>query len=178
MYFSEGTYRLTRSGGPLGTASDLIYDEVFETNLKQEAFFAEFSYQISDQLELTIGGRHYKYERDRLLLQTGLFGDNLADGGQGGAFEASGNSYKANLSYKTLDDHLVYLQWAEGFRPGNNNTLAPDDLCDVNDDGILDGTSVPMKDFFDSDVLETVELGVKSQFLENRLQVNAASLPK
>lgn len=161
-------------GFPLGVGNALFSDEFVATSLKQDAFFAELSYDINDQLELTLGGRRYDYERERLYLVTGLFGDNLADGGSQSGFSESGSTYKAKLAYQMSDDNLLYAQWSEGFRPGSTNSPAPASICDTNNDGVLDGTNVPIRDFFDSDTLESYELGIKSTSLNGRFRVNAA----
>ncbi len=47
--------------------------------------------------------------------------------------------------------------------------------CDVNNDGLLDGTSTEIRDFFDSDDTENFELGLKLTLLDNRMQINAAA---
>ena len=172
-----GDLALSPFGTPLGATNALFSDEFFELSLTQKAFYAELSYDITDQLKVTVGGRRYDYERDRFYLVTGLFdptGANLAAGGQKSAADASGTTYKANASYHLNDNNMFYAQWAEGFRPGGTNNPAPATLCDVNNDGILDGTNVSIRDFFDSDTLESYEFGAKSTLLEGRLQVNAA----
>ena len=68
----------------------------------------------------------------------------------------------------------MYLQWSEGFRLGNTSYPIPKVICDVNDDGILDGTNAPIEENFDSDNTESFEFGAKFSLLDDRLQINAA----
>jgi iron complex outermembrane receptor protein len=67
-----------------------------------------------------------------------------------------------------MNDLMVYASWAEGYKTGGwttrlSNPLPPDPVTGV----------VPAPDF-DEEVARTIELGVKSQILDSRLQLNAA----
>ena len=175
VYISfAGDIPLSPFGAPFSSDNPMFSDEFADRNLEQRAFFAEFSYDFSEQVTLTAGGRHFNYERESLAIAAGAFGNTLATGGITTNSEESGTNYKINLSYTPSDDSLLYVQWAEGFRPGNVVNPAPANLCDLDDNGILDGTSVEIRDSFDADNLETYELGIKSTLMENRLQVNAS----
>jgi outer membrane receptor protein involved in Fe transport len=108
------------------------------------AAFGEVSFDITDKLTLTGGGRVYKFDNSLV----GFFG--YSDGfsgstGVAGCFTGpiiSGTPctnldkstsdtdfiHKLNLTYKVSDDALVYATWSRGFRPGGINrrgTLPP-----------------------------------------------------
>jgi len=103
-------------------------------------------------------------------------GGTLGESDVSGKIDESGESFKANLSYEFDEDILLYAQWVEGFRLGNVTALLPPSLCDVNNDGILDGTNTSNTDpFFESDSVKNIELGIKWTLLDNRLQINAAA---
>ena len=169
-----GDISLSPFGTPFSPTNAMFSDEFNGSNFEQTAFFAELSYDITEQLTLTAGGRNYDYERTSLAIATGAFGETLATGGVVTKSDDSGTNYKVNLAYQPSDDNLFYVQWAEGFRPGNVVNPPAANLCDVNDDGILDGTDVEIRDSFDADSLETYEFGVKSTLMDNQLQVNAS----
>ncbi len=157
---------------PFGAVSQFDYN-VEDKSVKQKAIFGEVSYEFTEKMELTLGGRWFEYERDNNLGGVGIF--------TGSPFEIanlkskeSGANYKVNMSYRPDDDTLIYGQWAEGFRLGNTQDRLPS-FCDGDEDGIFDGTGLPITDSFDSDTLENFELGSKLTLLDNRLQVNASA---
>ena len=169
-FYATGDLALSLIVNPVDSTNPLIFDQVVNRPLEQLAFFGEVSYDISDQLTFTGGLRRFDYERSQHVVSSGAFGNS----DDSSIFDEAGTSFKANLSYAPNEDTLVYAQWAEGFRLGNAVIPPPATLCDVNNDGILDGTNTPIKDSFDSDSTESIELGVKLALLDNRLQINAA----
>ena len=164
---------LTLFGGPYFPDSFLFAKVDTDRSIEQLAFYGEVSYQFSEELTFTFGGRQFDYERTTAPFQRGLFG--TADASDGNTFDESDVSLKANLSYTPDDSTLIYGQWSEGFRLGNTNAAINTDLCDKDNNGILDNTDATITDGFDSDASENYELGAKLGFLDNRLQVNAAA---
>jgi len=79
------------------------------------------------------------------------------------------------VKYTPNEEILIFSNWAEGFRLGGTNSISPfaRNNCDVNNDGVLDGTEAPFRDSFDSDSTQNLEVGAKLTLLENRLQLNA-----
>ena len=171
--FFAGDPASNNFGDPVGTGDAILNDANLTASLDQTAFFLELSYDITDAMELTVGSRRYDYKRTSLFLSQGLFGTNLDDGGDDNDADETGSNHKVNLKYEISDDSIVYAQWAEGFRPGNTNVLPPADICDVDNNLILDGTDVPFSNSFDADTLESYEFGLKSTLLDKRLTVNA-----
>jgi outer membrane receptor protein involved in Fe transport len=151
-----------------------LFTLVRDNEITQNAFFGEVSYDFSDQLQLTLGSRRFDYDkRDRDTL------DGFFAGGFSQTDQKSGEKdalYKANFSYTPNEDSLIYLQWGEGFRLGTPIVPAPASLCDVNPaDGLFDGTNVPIDTgSVDADNIESVELGGKFTFIDNRLTLNAS----
>ena len=155
---------------PFDASNPQIVEQTFDRTLEQLSFYSELSYDLTEQLTLTGGLRRFDYERTLHYFLSGStgFSDDFSE------IEESGTSFKVNLSYQVNDHALIYGQWAEGFRLGNSVVAPPTDLCDVNNDGILDGTNTEIRESFDSDNTESFELGVKLGLLEERLQINAA----
>ena len=141
---------------------------------RDAAVFGEANFDITDHLTATAGIRHYTF--DNTLY--GFYGFNsTVDSGEGvgscfpgsqpfrggpcvdldGKSEGSGNSPKLNLSYKFDPDHLLYVTWSKGFRPGG-----------VNRNG--GGTLPP----YQPDYLTNYELGWKTTWFDHRLRFNGA----
>lgn len=153
-------------------------DNVFTLNdgvtIEQKAIFGEVSYEINEQLMATIGGRWFDYSRDNSELRSGAFNGGVSTSRILDSDE-TGTNFMANITYTPNDDALIYAQWSQGFRLGRPASVAPASVCDTNNDGLLDGTSVPV-DAGDlgSDTLDSYESGAKLTLLDNRLTLNAA----
>ncbi|MDB9724457.1 TonB-dependent receptor [bacterium] len=163
-YGTPGTeYGFTDNDGiGFGDTSFLDYQQL--------ALFGELSYQLNDALELTVGARHFDYDREDVRVDAGGFYPSespLVDSSQ------KGEIYKANLSFTPNDNTLLYLQWAEGFRLGRGQGLPDASACDVNNDGFLDHTGGRLEPDIGPDFTENVELGAKFTLLDNRLTLNA-----
>ena len=157
------------SSNPLGDTR-LLNDYDFDRSYDQLAFYGELSYDITERLELSVGARRFDYERVNKRKGNGIFGpDDSTD-----TTDEQDTSLKANISYQVNDDTLLYGQWAEGFRLGSTNSFVSPETCDVNNDGLLDGTSAPIEDGFGSDTLENFELGAKLTLLDGSLQATGA----
>jgi outer membrane receptor protein involved in Fe transport len=133
---------------------------------RDQAVFAEVSYDLTPKFTVTGGLRHFKYDNS-LGGFTGL-GLHNPLGIAGGLGEANpncvqpgwygapclsfnkdvsdtGNTFKLNFNYKIDDSKLVYTTWSKGFRPGGVNRV---------------GTLPP----YQADFLTNIELGWKMTF--------------
>ncbi len=152
-----------------------IYLNQFDRVDTDDAIFGNVSYDITDNLELTVGARFFKPE----VTVKGFFGfgQGFTDAGWSSNGEnkcASQEDYKeapclnvdkgidesenigrANLTWKMTEDAMVYATWSEGYRPGgiNRNPDAGD---------------------YKSDFLTNWEAGWKTQWNDNTLQFNGA----
>ncbi len=144
-----------------------------ERTLEQRAAFGEVSWKFLPALTLTVGARAYEYERNyqadsvNPLTPPGAFHtDDTSD--------ASGTSFRANLGYKPNENALLFATWSQGFRLGRPQPQAAD-YCDVDSDGIIDGTSVSVASTgrINSDEVDNVEVGGRFSLLERRLTIDA-----
>lgn len=137
---------------------------------KQTATFAEVSWEFLPQFTLTGGVRAYDYDRTRSDVRSGFFGTSSTKFDT----DASGASYRSNLSYKPSNDVLVYAGWSQGFRLGQpvGAGLSPE-LCDVDRNGVVDGTNVSLESttHVDSDELDNYELGGKFTLFDRRMMI-------
>ena len=147
-----------------------ILDDI--QNVEQLAIFGEASYDLTDKLEVAFGGRHFDYEQS---LETDRDGSLNGGASQSrGSEEHNGENFKASLKYELTSNINLYSQWAQGFRLNTATPNIPPAVCDVDNDGLLDGTSVPINAKAGPDTLNNYEIGAKATGLDGRLAVNAA----
>ena len=142
-------------------------------SLKQTAAFGEASYEIIDGLTATGGMRYYKYTRN---VATETYGEFFGDSSEALRAKSDGTTLRANLSWKPSDDAMVYATWSEGFRLGKPQPGLPAGVCDVNNDGIIDGSNVTIEStkLTRSDKVKNYEIGTKFGLFQNRLTASAA----
>jgi iron complex outermembrane receptor protein len=168
-FYFNGTLRNPFPGAPslIGVASD-------RRELQQKAAFGEVSWRFLPALTLTGGARYYDYERTRLFVTSGplLGSTNVLS-----QADATGTNFRGTLSYNPIAGVLLYAGWSEGFRLGiPTGAGLPVSICDVNNDGIVDGTNstIDSTKSLNSDEVESFELGGKFVLLDRRLTIDAA----
>lgn len=136
------------------------------------AAYTDLRYALTDQLTLR-GGVRFTHDNGNLdnyksqaVGSDGVVVANLIPGSTtdlnataSREFQMSNLSGKFGIDYKTEDGHLIYLSYSRGYRGSSFNAQAffnPQEL------------SVAQPETLDS-----TELGIKTQFFDHRLQVNA-----
>ena len=125
------------------------------------AAFGEVSFDITDKLTLTGGGRVYKFDNSLVGFfgysagfssrtgEAACFAPTIIAGSPCTNLDKSTSDtdfiHKLNLTYKVTDDVLLYGTWSRGFRPGG-----------INRRGTLDP--------YGPDTLDNYELGWKTSF--------------
>lgn len=138
---------------------DLWYltDQVREDD--QTALFGEVTYDFTDKLALTLGGRYFETESS--LSGTSGYGA-IAPGfpiiDVNTDVDDSGSIFKFNASYQLTDNKLFYLTVSEGYRPGGINR---------------DETAV-VERTYDADYVTNYEFGWKTLSDDQRLKFNGA----
>ena len=166
----------------------------FSRTYTQEAIFASVDFDIiPDKLTFTVGTRYYTIDNEKLgsnygsffcknyvgtqivtedpcdFPPNGPFGTNL-DEQDPHSNSVSDFKSRVNLSWNVTDDAMLYATWSEGFRTGGfNRGPGSGALNDIN--GVAQWF-VPLE--YESDDLLNVELGWKTQLMDNRLQFNGA----
>jgi iron complex outermembrane recepter protein len=158
----------------LGAPSDVPFYSRIPYDFTQFAAFAEFSFDLTERLNGTIGGRYYDFSEDRILYFGGLFADS--DGlpteptnGPGSA-DDDGFLPRVLFSYDVGDNVQLNAQAAEGFRLGGINDPLNTPLCSPEDLVTFGG-----RDSFESETLWNYELGAKIGFADGRAQLNIAA---
>ncbi len=152
-------------------------DLIFITNQPEEveelAIFGEITWDVTDRISLTAGGRWYDTEVEFEAISDGFA--NSGPSAFGGKQSESGFNPKVMAAMDVTDDVNVYASAAKGFRIGGVNgqlspTLCGDELEEFERLGI-DPDSLRT---YDSDDLWSYELGIKSTLADNRVSLNAA----
>ena len=130
--------------------SDLPYD------IKQFAVFGEVSYDLTDALTVTAGGRYYDFEEERVITTGGLFANG--DAGVVDRTASDGFTPRLLVSYDVSEDVTINAQASKGFRLGGVNDPLNTPLCNATDLALFGG----FQDYSD-ETLWNYELGVKTQ---------------
>lgn len=115
---------------------------------------------LDSRLHLTLGARWSKDERRASLGKT-TAPANASDGQSTGKISFTDFSPSAVAAFDLSDDVNVYAKLVRGYKTGGFNTRASS--FESFDRG------------FDEETLLSFELGIKSQFWDNRLRLNAAA---
>ena len=150
---------------PINTT--LSYTDTFKRSVEQTALFGEFSYDVTDQLTLGAGIRWSEFERE--TRNRDAFPEGLPPFA-GGGIEANGSMYSLGKSDDTLykfsatytidDDKMVYALFSQGYKIGGVNSPRA-------------AATGQVGETFDADYMDNYEIGIKSNWRDNRLQVNA-----
>ena len=130
----------------------------YRNHVTEKAIFGEVSYDIVDQLTLTLGGRVFEYRtRSQATLAPNV---NLvpAFDYKPAADKQSDFIPKASLTYKPDDDFMVYALYSEGFRIGGLNVFA------------LPYPDLPQS--FGSDTTKNYEIGTRFDLIDGTLSVD------
>jgi len=141
----------------------------------EKAAYGELGFKITSAWQVTVGGRHYKYDVDQTnltdlpLLNKGPyeFSPTIRTGTTGD----SGSLFKFNTSYKITSDIMTYATVSQGYRLGGFNPVAP--CPDVLNPGKQYVCALPKERQFLPDKTLNKELGLRTQWLDHRLTINA-----
>jgi len=153
---------------PVAPLNDIWYIDNYDREITQIAAFGEVDYNFTDNLKMTVGLRWFEF--DRLVVSDqqwppGLPVEGILLDGESAFVEEgteSDTALKLGLSYALDDDKMVYALYSEGFRLGGDNNAK---AVRIN--------FVPAK--YAPDSLSNYEAGIKSEWFDNRLQLNATA---
>jgi iron complex outermembrane recepter protein len=154
----------------------ILADQEFTISRPSTALYGEAVYDITDALSITVGLRYtwdkVKYSNARTLLYD-LAGTGVIASLVPYSFPYNPNLPRVNqkrstgeftgrvvLDYKFSDDILGYASYSRGYRAGTFNGLAYQDTSQVY--------------FLEPEKVNAYEAGLKSRFLDNRVQLNLA----
>ncbi len=137
---------------------EVVSRTITEAESESWSAFVQGNYAITDRARLTLGGRYTSDEREMEGTQgsLGAPGDFLTYD-----YDDSDFNYLVSLDYVFSDDVMGYVNTATGYRSGGA-ALSPDE-----NDPTRWGS-------FDPEEVTNYEAGLKSEWLNNRLRINAA----
>ena len=151
---------------PAQNPGNIWYRDLYDREVTQLAAFGEVDYNFTDNLKMTAGARWFEYDRltinDRQWPLYMPVEAILVEGETTSIEEGkeSDTTWKVGMSWNLSDDKMVYGLYSQGFRLGGSNNPK---AVRVN--------FVPS--LYEPDKLHNYEIGIKSEWLDNRLQVNA-----
>uniref|UniRef100_UPI0025CD0A0C TonB-dependent receptor n=1 Tax=Phenylobacterium sp. TaxID=1871053 RepID=UPI0025CD0A0C len=141
---------------------------------KSYSAFADVSYDVTDQLSISVGGRytHDKktgqvYRQNFTGLKSPLFGNPTAVAGLIRSNFTSSDTYekftpRVSVKYEITPDVSTYVSYSQGFKSGG---------FDMRADAILTPTSV---NGYQPEKVDSFEGGLKGYFFDRRLSLNTA----
>lgn len=184
LFFQAGYFRFTENntvdsglfnldmtgpfapGGPLeALAQPDQYGIKFDYKIRtrSQAVFAQIDYDLTDQLEISLGGRYTWDKKDRtgqaLLFLPALASPfapalRLTTPGDGHLSDSQ-PTWHAGLNYRPMPNTLIYAKYDRGYKSGGFNSNGS-------------SASVP----YDPEQLDAFEIGTKNSLLGNTLQIN------
>ena len=146
-----------------------LYNSDERGKTTSKALFAQFIYNVTDQFNITVGGRQSWDKKAHSyipVLPTALY-DTMS------LYKDDGISFKnfsmeLGAQYKITPDKQVYFRYAEGYRSGGFQGL-PSFICPT--DACFQAAQNPYK----PETVETYEIGLKGDFMDRRLRVNLSA---
>lgn len=146
--------------------SDFFYSQDDTRKIEQLAFFGEVNYDFTDQLTVTAGARWFQFEREGSIKIGNPFSTPPAGAEPENGLtvidpaDSTDQVFKLGVQYAVDDDKMIYALWSQGFRLGGTNAIRSG------------GNYIPPE--YDADTMDNYEAGFKTEWLDNRLQVNTS----
>ncbi len=150
------------------------------------SIFGDFTYDISDQLSVSVGGRYTSDKRNARILRT-TFVNGFSDQFDGAGipilvtsdFDDSDTfkefTPRASISWKPDENHNIYFTYSRGFKGGGFDPRGQTNATpDFDQDGTISADEVFNFLQFDPETVDSYELGWKGSLLDNRLNVSVA----
>jgi iron complex outermembrane recepter protein len=145
---------------------------------KTSAVFAHGILHVTDRFDVSLGVRYNEDEKDYTYLRKNPDGSAIQPcigppgtpgnppncliaslNGVSSRFEGTRTDYRAALSFRWTDNLMTYAQYSTGYKGGGVNPRPFYGVQAIT---------------FEPETLEAIEVGLKSQFFNDRLRVNAA----
>lgn len=158
-----------------------------DVNTKTWAIYGDFTYDITGQLQLSVGGRFTHDRRRATVIRANyLFGPSPALGGTGVQLGALTSNFqgedtfeeftpRASLSFQPDDNNTIYASYSRGFKgggfdPRGLSTAAPD----LNGNGVREPNEIFDYFQFEPEQVTSYEVGYKANLFDRRLRLAIA----
>ncbi len=153
------------------------------------SIFGDFTYDLTDTISVSLGGRYTSDKRSSRVLRTtfiGGFSDLFVPDGPAipiavtSDFEGSDTfkdfNPRASISWQPTPDHNLYFTYSQGFKgggfdPRGQTSAAPD--LDGDGDRDFDDQFEFLR--FAPETVDSYEIGYKASLLDNRLNISIAA---
>ena len=169
------------------TLNGLTAQTLGDVNTKTWSVFGDFTYDLTDTISISAGGRYTNDKRTSQVLRTTFLGgfSNLF-GGSGVAAAVTSNfngsatfkdfNPRASISWQPNADHNLYFTYSQGFKgggfdPRGQTSAAPD----LDGDGDRDFDDQFEFLSFEPETVDSFELGWKASLLDNRVNISLAA---
>nr|WP_238474166.1 TonB-dependent receptor [Altericroceibacterium spongiae] len=208
--FSQEVQLLWDDGGPLSgllgayyldASADTQFDVRLFTTLdgltaftqadvdtKTFAVFGDFTYDFTERLSLSLGGRYTWDKRSAdILRQNYLGGGSPVFGGAGTPFGTPSTDFsgsekftkftpRASLSFKPSRDHNIYASYSQGFKGGGFDPRGVGvNAPDLDENGTVDESEITEFLSFKPETVDSYELGYKGSLMNGALYVALAA---
>jgi len=168
------------------TLAGLNAQTLGDVNTETWSVFGDFTYDLTDTISVSVGGRYTNDKRSsRVLRTTFLGGYSDIFGGTGvpiavtSDFEGSETfkdfNPRASLSWQPNADHNVYFTYSQGFKGGGFDPRGLTTACRNSAGGACTPDEVFEFMSFDPETVDSFELGWKASLLDNRLNISLAA---
>ena len=168
------------------TLNGLTAQTLGDVNTKTWSVFGDFTYDLTDTISISAGGRYTNDKRTSQVLRTTFLGgfSNLF-GGTGVAAAVTSNfngsatfkdfNPRASISWQPNADHNLYFTYSQGFKGGGFDPRGQTTACRNATGGAC--TADEVFDFmaFDPETVDSFELGWKASLLDNRVNISLAA---
>ena len=152
---------------------------------KEQAIYGEASYRLSDQWEIQFGLRLAEVEHALAVGRTGI--NSKVDPVFSHAKPTDIVAPKVVLTWRPIEDWMIFATYSEGFRPGLINRGIVNKIVQLG--GFVDDPDLPAEirtvaqaeidsispfQTTESDFVENTELGIKATVLDGRLSFTGA----
>jgi iron complex outermembrane receptor protein len=151
------------------------------------AVFGDFTFDFSEQLSVSLGGRYTWDERTaKILRQNYLGGGSPVFGGAGALFGAPSTNFtgnrsfnkftpRASLSFKPTPDHNIYVSFSQGFKGGGFDPRGVGvNAPDINGNGVREDGEIAAFLGFRPESVDSYEIGYKASLFDRRLSLALA----
>lgn len=155
------------------------FGEEVQRGYDQTALFGSVDYDILSNLTVTAGTRWYQYKEDETgsVWSTNSACVNVLACGHNTNIDAehlnatyTGFKSHFGLTWKPMENTLLYYTFSQGFRPGGFSRSARDKAPDANG---VPQFKTPLA--YSPDTLVNNEIGAKKDFFDHRLQLNVSA---
>jgi len=154
-YLWESDYAIQLRSYVPSSDFDIILDQLQESEQDTDswAVFFEADYRVTEALTLTLGGRYTEDEKESRQYGAVNTGPDHPDE------DWDEFTPRVGARYEFSDDLMAFATYSKGYRSGGFNGRVGN---------ITDATQP-----YDTETVDNYELGIKSEWLDNRLRVNA-----